>query len=71
VIWDFYLLHRDPQFWGDDAEQFRPERFENRKGTKGYLPFNAGPVSLRRGLDGSSHHLTHGCREAVLVSNLH
>jgi len=56
VIWDFYLLHRDPDLWGDDAEQYRPERFESRRGTKGYLPFNAGPVSVSR--DGAGSKLT-------------
>lgn len=45
VLWNFIVLHRDPDFWGNDAEEYRPERFEDRKSTKGYLPFNAGPVS--------------------------
>lgn len=45
VAWSFYMLHRDPKFWGDDVEQYRPERFEHRQSWKGYLPFNAGPVS--------------------------
>ena len=23
---DLFTLHRDPKVWGDDAEQFKPER---------------------------------------------
>jgi cytochrome P450 len=43
VTYCVYALHRNPAIWGDDAEQFRPERWEGR--TKGweYLPFNGGP----------------------------
>lgn len=38
---------RDPKYWGDDAEKFRPERFENSvvnfKGThQNFVPFGAG-----------------------------
>lgn len=43
VTYCVYALHRNPAIWGDDAEQFRPERWEGR--TKGweYLPSNGGP----------------------------
>ena len=41
-------LHRDHDLWGDDAKEFKPERFSKRvsKVTKGqvfYLPFGGGP----------------------------
>ena len=44
IVWSFPLLHRDPDFWGEDAEEWRPERFDGRTNTRGYFPFNAGPV---------------------------
>ncbi|WCJ42773.1 Cytochrome P450 72A225 [Euphorbia peplus] len=42
------LIHRDPEFWGDDAEEFRPERFSEGvpKASKNHLaffPFGWGP----------------------------
>jgi cytochrome P450 len=42
-----YGLHRNPKYWGDDAEVFRPERFAPENEDKivkyAYLPFGAGP----------------------------
>lgn len=38
-----YLMHRRKDLWGEDAEVFRPERWETRKPGWDYLPFNGGP----------------------------
>ncbi|KAJ8759740.1 hypothetical protein K2173_009841 [Erythroxylum novogranatense] len=36
--------HRDPEIWGEDAEQFNPERFsEPRKHLGSFFPFGLGP----------------------------
>ncbi|PWY89509.1 cytochrome P450 [Aspergillus sclerotioniger CBS 115572] len=42
------MLHHDPQIWGEDADRFRPERWEgirpNKMESEGsYLPFLTGP----------------------------
>ncbi|OIT20192.1 cytochrome p450 714a1 [Nicotiana attenuata] len=41
-------LHRDPEIWGRDANEFKPERFENGvsgacKSPQVYIPFGLGP----------------------------
>jgi cytochrome P450 len=51
LAYSVYSLHRRADFYGDDAEEFRPERWDEDIGlyrdetTKkyGYLPFNGGP----------------------------
>ncbi|KAI0197527.1 putative N-alkane-inducible cytochrome P450 [Astrocystis sublimbata] len=47
VFYSTWTMHRLPEIWGDDAEEFRPERWMNeevhlRPGW-GYIPFNGGP----------------------------
>ncbi|CAM8977045.1 unnamed protein product [Rhodiola kirilowii] len=42
------VLHRDPDYWGPDANEFKPERFANGlseacKHPFAYLPFGSGP----------------------------
>ncbi|KAH7322504.1 putative cytochrome P450 [Stachybotrys elegans] len=44
VIYTVFALHRRRDLWGEDAEEFVPERWENHnKFAWEYLPFNAGP----------------------------
>lgn len=42
------LIHRDPELWGDDADEFNPERFSGglshaSKHQMAFFPFGAGP----------------------------
>lgn len=42
---NIWAIHRNPRYWGDDAEQFRPERFLDSplKHPTAFIPFSHGP----------------------------
>lgn len=37
------VMYRDQDEWGDDAEEFRPERFDGKRLWWQFLPFGGGP----------------------------
>lgn len=37
------VMHRMKEFWGEDADEFNPDRWAGRKNGWEYLPFNGGP----------------------------
>uniref|UniRef100_A0A915A664 Cytochrome P450 n=2 Tax=Parascaris univalens TaxID=6257 RepID=A0A915A664_PARUN len=45
VVFDTWSLHHDPEVWGRDADEFRPERFGERTAEqmRSWMPFGAGP----------------------------
>ena len=49
VSYSVYAMHRRKDLYGDDADRFRPDRWESDSGPDlrdigwGYLPFNGGP----------------------------
>lgn len=44
IVCNIYALHRREVIWGDDAADFRPERWlEGKKQTWHHLPFSGGP----------------------------
>ncbi|KAB2574148.1 Cytochrome P450 52A12 [Lasiodiplodia theobromae] len=43
VVYSTHVMHKRKDLWGDDADVFRPERWEGRKSGWEYLPFNGGP----------------------------
>lgn len=38
-----HVLHRRKDLWGDDADSFDPDRWNDRKVSWDYIPFNGGP----------------------------
>lgn len=43
VYVDIHVMHRRKDIWGDDADEWKPERFEGRKSGWEQLPFGGGP----------------------------
>lgn len=43
VVYQIFSTHRRRDLWGDDADAFRPERWETVRPHFQYLPFNGGP----------------------------
>lgn len=43
VSYSVYVIHRRKDIWGPDADEFKPERWAERKFGWEYLPFNGGP----------------------------
>jgi cytochrome P450 len=43
VVYSVYAMHRRKDLWGEDADDFKPERWNGRKSGWEYLPFNGGP----------------------------
>jgi cytochrome P450 len=45
VFYDTYSLQRDKEFWGEDADKFIPERWDETQKNHlwKYIPFNGGP----------------------------
>ncbi|KAL8854774.1 MAG: hypothetical protein Q9221_000557, partial [Calogaya cf. arnoldii] len=43
IVYQSYSLHRRTDLWGSDANDFRPERWQDARPSFEYLPFNAGP----------------------------
>ena len=49
ITWNMYTMHRRKDLFGEDAEEFKPERWLDQDGQKGlrpgweYVPFHGGP----------------------------
>ncbi|KFY57448.1 hypothetical protein V496_06417 [Pseudogymnoascus sp. VKM F-4515 (FW-2607)] len=43
ISYNLYSMHRRKDIYGEDAEEYKPERWETLRAGWGYLPFNGGP----------------------------
>ncbi|KAF1815825.1 cytochrome P450 [Eremomyces bilateralis CBS 781.70] len=43
VVYSILGVHKRKDIWGEDADEFRPERWEGRKISWSYVPFSGGP----------------------------
>ena len=43
IGYSVYAMQRRKDLWGEDAEEFRPERWETARPSWEFLPFNGGP----------------------------
>lgn len=43
VVWHPWTFHKRKDFYGEDADEFKPERWEKLRHGWEYLPFNGGP----------------------------
>lgn len=43
VLYSTHVMHRRKDIWGPDADEFKPDRWINRKAGWEYIPFNGGP----------------------------
>ena len=43
IAYSTYVMHRREDFWGEDADQFIPDRWNGRRSGWEFLPFNGGP----------------------------
>ena len=43
VMYSVYTMHRLPEVFGPDADEYRPDRWEKLKPGWSYIPFNGGP----------------------------
>jgi cytochrome P450 len=43
VVYTPYAMHRRKDLYGEDADEFKPERWETLRPGWEYLPFNGGP----------------------------
>src|SRR5579871_3275210 len=47
---NIYSLHHNPKYWGNDAEEFKPERFDGdveKQHAYDYIPFSTGTRSCK------------------------
>ena len=69
VDYSVHVMHHLKELWGEDADEFKPERWIGRKPGWEYLPFNGGP-RICLGRKSSYHHEREMVRMVVKVDML-
>lgn len=50
IISNLWAIHHDPEYWGEDADEFRPERFLTDDGQvkkpEHFIPFSIGNSAI-------------------------
>lgn len=61
VTYSVYVMQRRADLWGEDAAEWKPDRWEGMKGGFHFLPFNAGPRHCpgRKCSSTERHHDSH------------
>ncbi|KAI1463534.1 cytochrome P450 [Daldinia caldariorum] len=73
VTYSTFVMHRRKEFFGEDAEEFRPERWENLRPGWEFLPFNGGPricPGQKFALTESSYTIARLVRAFAKIENL-
>ena len=47
IIINTVQMQRDPEIWGEDALDFKPERWQGKGGSEGFAAWNMGPRMVR------------------------
>jgi hypothetical protein len=62
VGYSVYAMHRIPEYFGPDVDEFRPERWAEIRPQWAYMPFHAGPRTCL----GSEYPVTRGCETQLI-----
>jgi len=72
VAYQVFSMHRRKDIFGEDADDFNPERWEGLRPGWGYLPFNGGPricLGMQFALNEVSYVLARLCQELETVES--
>lgn len=72
VTYQVFSMHRRKDIFGEDADEFMPERWEGLRPGWGYLPFNGGPricLGMQFALNEVGYVLARLCQELAVVES--
>ncbi|KAL6361501.1 hypothetical protein LRP88_04970 [Fusarium phalaenopsidis] len=70
--WSSYSLHRRKDIYGDDAEEFKPERWDTLRAKWEYIPFSGGPricIGQQFALTQMSYLITRLFQTLIMMEN--
>ena len=66
VVLNLWALHHRKDLWGDDVEEFKPERWQSRQASWRFSPFGGGP---RKCIGRESYFRPWLCRHSSMLQN--